>query len=72
MEKEFYGDETQNDLMRMIGQSKGEEMNMTDFEAHIKELDAEIESYRNAAQDAEAALNAAEKELNEVLDELPY
>ncbi len=72
MEKEFYGDETQNDLMRMIGQSKGEELNMTDFEARIKELDAEIESYRSAAQDAEAALDSAEKELNEVLDELPY
>ena len=72
MDEEFYGDETQNDLMHMIKNSKGEEPDMNKIEERIKELDAEIETYRGAVLDAEAALESAEKELNEVLDELPY
>lgn len=72
MDEEFYGDETQNDLMYMIKNSKGEEPDMNKIEERIKELDAEIETYRGAVLDAEAALESAEKELNEVLDELPY
>ena len=71
MDEDFYGDETQNDLMYMIKQSKGED-DMTNIETCIKELDAEIETYRNAVLDAEAALDSAEKELSEVLEELPY
>jgi len=46
------------------------EKDMTYAEERIKELDAEIESYREAIMDAEAALDSAEKELNEVLAEL--
>ena len=41
----------------------------------IKDLNVEIETYRNAIRDAEDALDSAEKELDQVLaesDELPY
>ncbi len=72
MDEKFYGDETQNDLMYMINKSKGEEKNMENVETRIQELNAEIESYCDAIKDAEAALDSAEKELDEVLDELPY
>ena len=40
------------------------------IEKRIADLDAEIESYRQAIEDAQGALDAAEKELNEVLCEL--
>lgn len=40
------------------------------IEKRIAELDVEIESYRQAIEDAQGALDAAEKELNEVLCEL--
>ena len=72
MDEEFYGDETQNDLMHMIKTSKGDDVDMTNVETRINELNAEIESYCSAIKDAEAALDSAEKELDEVLDELPY
>ena len=37
----------------------------------IEQLDAEIEAYRQAIEDAEGALDAADKELNEMLSVLP-
>ena len=37
----------------------------------VAELDAEIETYREAIRQAEGALDSAEKELNEVLSGLP-
>ena len=40
------------------------------IEQRIAELDAEIEKYRQAIEDAEGALDSAEKELNELLSEL--
>ena len=36
----------------------------------IKELEAEIEGYRQAIKDAEGALDSAEKELNDALRQL--
>ena len=45
-------------------------VDVTNAEERIKELDAEIASYKEAISDAEAALDSAEKELNEVLTEL--
>ena len=36
----------------------------------IEQLDAEIETYRQAIKDAEGALDAAEKELDEALSAL--
>ena len=42
----------------------------TAIEKRIKELDAEIEEYRQRILDATGALDSAEKELNEVLSEL--
>ena len=44
------------------------EMKNNNLENQIRELDREIESYRRAIIDAESALDAAEKELNAVLD----
>lgn len=49
---------------------EGEKKDMTITEERIKELDAEIASYKEAILNAEAALDSAEKELNEVLTEL--
>lgn len=45
-------------------------VNMEHIEQRIKELDAEIESYRNAIADAEAALDSAEQELDLALSEV--
>lgn len=50
---------------------KGEDADMIEIEARIKELDAEIESYREAILEAEAALDSAEKELSDVLQGIP-
>lgn len=71
MDEVFYGEEDQNELMYLIKENKGEDEDMTKVEERIKELDAEIESYCNTIRDAEAALDSAEKELSEVLSELP-
>ncbi len=43
---------------------------MDEMAKRIEQLDAEIEAYRQAIEDAEGALDAAEKELNEVLSGL--
>ena len=40
------------------------------LEKRIAELDEEINSYRQAIEDAEGALDSAEKEMNELLSEL--
>ena len=50
---------------------KGEDADMIEIEARLKELDAEIESYREAILEAEAALDSAEKELSDVLQGIP-
>lgn len=57
-----YGDEDQNELMDLIDCEKGE-MEMSD----IKKLEMEIETYRQAIQDAKDALASAEQELDERL-----
>jgi len=69
MGDEFFA-EDQAELMYLIKDNEGEK-DMTNVEARIKELDAEIEGYRSMILDAEAALDSAEKELDEVLQELP-
>lgn len=69
MGEQFFG-EDQVELMYLIKDDNGEEKDMTNVEARIKELDAEIEGYRNTIVDAEGALDSAEKELDEVLQEL--
>lgn len=48
---------------------EGEEAKMVN--ERLEKLDAEIASYREAIRNAEDALDSAEKELNEVLAELP-
>lgn len=56
-----------------IDESK--EDNQMNLGQQIKDLNVEIETYRNAIRDAEDALDSAEKELDQVLaesDELPY
>jgi len=72
MDENFYGDETQNDLMYMINKHKGEDEDMVNFETSIRELTEEIASYEETAREAEAAMDSAEKELNEILEDLPY
>lgn len=57
-----YGDEDQNDLMHMIDNEKGEK-NMS----KIEDLLVEVETYKQAIQDAKDALASAEQELDEVL-----
>lgn len=57
----------------LIDESK--EDNQMNLGQQIKDLNVEIETYRNAIRDAEDALDSAEKELDQVLaesDELPY
>lgn len=72
MGENFYGDESQNELMYMVNKNKGDDVDMNNVEARINELNAEIETYCDAIKNAEAALDSAEKELDEVLDGLPY
>ena len=57
--------------MKIVNMNHGE---MHSIEQRIAELDAEIETYRQAVRDAEDALDSAEKELDEVFAELdvPY
>lgn len=64
MDERLYQDEP------TIRVDKEGETSMASVEDRIKELDIEIEGYREAIENAEAALDSAEKELNEVLMEL--
>ena len=57
-----YGDEDQNDIMRLIDTERGE-TEMSD----IKKLEIEVETYRQAIQDAKDALASAEQELDDLL-----
>lgn len=57
-----YGDEDQDDIMQLIDIEKGE-TEMSD----IKKLEMEVETYRQAIQDAKDALASAEQELDELL-----
>lgn len=57
-----YGDEDQNDIMQLIDTEKGE-TEMSD----IKKLEMEVETYRQAIQDAKDALASAEQELDDLL-----
>ena len=61
-----YGDEDQNDLMNMINGYKGEDEPMETTK--IQELMSEVETYKQAIQDAKDALASAEQELDETLD----
>lgn len=60
-----YGDEDQNELMAQIDNYKGEDEQM---ETKIQELYQEVETYKQAIQDAKDALASAEQELDETLD----
>ena len=58
-----YGDEDQNELMHMINSYKEDEK----MDNRIQNLMVEVETYRQAIQDAKDALASAEQELDEVL-----
>lgn len=60
-----YGDEDQNELMKLINDYKGED---TMENNKIQELLNEVELYKQAIQDAKDALASAEQELDETLD----
>ena len=60
-----YGDEDQNDLTNSIDKIKGEYTMDTN---KIQELMNEVETYKQAIQDAKDALASAEMELDETLD----
>ena len=61
-----YGDEDQNDLMELINNYKGEDETMENTK--IQELMQEVETYKQAIQDAKDALASAEMELDETLE----
>lgn len=61
----MYGDEDQNDLMNMINNYKGEE----DMEDNrIAKIHKDIAAYQEAIENAEGALEEAERELVEELE----
>lgn len=60
-----YGDEDQNDLMKLINDYKGEDETMGN---KIQDLMNEVELYKQAIQDAKDALASAEMELDETLE----
>lgn len=63
-----YGDEDQNDLMEAIRTHK-EETSSMEIREKIEKLTDEIKAYKTAQRNAGDALNSAEMELNEILDE---
>ena len=58
-----YGDEDQNELMHMINSYKEDEQ----MDERIQKLMVEVDTYKQAIQDAKDALASAEQELDEVL-----
>lgn len=60
-----YGDEDQNNVMNLIDNYKGEDEPMDN---KIQQLMDEVETYKQAIQDAKDALASAEMELDETLD----
>jgi len=64
----MYGDEEQNDIMRMINDYKGEEDMEDRMENRIAKITKDIEAYQEAIENAEGALAEAERELVEELD----
>ena len=66
MSENNYGDEDQNDLMELINNYKGEDETMGNTK--IQELMQEVETYKQAIQDAKDALASAEMELDETLE----
>lgn len=58
-----YGDEDQNELMHTINSYKEDEP----MDERIQKLMSEVDTYRQAIQDAKDALASAEQELDEVL-----
>ena len=62
----LYGDEDQNELMDMIKNYKGEE-NME--ENRIEKIEKDIAAYKQAIENAEGALEAAERELYRTFSE---
>jgi len=61
-----YGDEDQNELMNLIDKYEGEYV--MDTKTKIQQLMSEVETYKQAIQDAKDALASAEMELDETLD----
>lgn len=61
-----YGNEDQNDLMNQIDSYKGEDEAMDTTK--IQDLISEVETYKQAIQDAKDALASAEMELDETLE----
>lgn len=60
---ERYGEGFQND-------NKGEQ-DMSSVEEDVKQLNAEIENFKQVIRDASAAQESAEKDLDEILGSLP-
>ena len=58
-----YGDEDQNELMQTINSYKEDEP----MDERIQKLMTEVDTYKQAIQDAKDALASAEQELDEVL-----
>ena len=63
----IYGDEDQNDLMQLINDYKEEGEEIMD-NSKIAELERDIRNYQQAIENAEGALDEAERELAEELD----
>ena len=61
MDEKMIGEEMETELMYRIAEDKGEE-DMDKIIESIKELDVEIEALCQTINDAEGALDAAEKE----------
>ena len=63
---EIYGNEEQNDLMNLIDEHKEDD----DMEVNTKivQLEADIDAYKQALEDARNALATAEMELNAALE----
>lgn len=65
---ENYGDEDQNDIMQMIRRHEEETPSM-EISEKIDQLMKEIEIYKEAQDNACYALESAEMELTDILDE---
>ena len=63
---EIYGNEEQNDLMNLIDEHK--EDDSMEVNTKIMQLEADIDAYKQALEDARNALATAEMELNAALE----
>ena len=64
----MYGDEDQNDLMRIIKEHKEE--GDVSMENKIKELEAELNELKQTAEDALSAAENVETEIDELVAKL--